>query len=1584
MDGYQMVEQRGVQELVRVSLDEEGMPCVFLEDIERVFPHTTTISSYGMRVPFATDQDLIPKQPLRIPYIENRVLEAKSSNSALEWSREGTAARIAAAAASVPYINTVHTNPIPGTLDLDPQLALQTDSENDPDQPDDVSTGDGDFFDMIEAEASDGEGEEAEESRQDHAVEEEEDEALSRSLRPSVTSGQIRALPPSVPISPSSFSAIPPIAPTTSTAPLRPSRTLRTMQSLTSMALEPVPEHDLFRRELPPAFEQTVGNPSRSHHLISSTISVPVVLSPTATAIAAHLSSTHHHLAISEEPELDGEALPPPSYEPIDSGLLQHTSSGSQELLRVPATAIDDSAERHRVHDRVGTIKRISQTILSQRYGAETCVHPPLFVLLPENPDRWSFDNILHNKMRLHFMCDCCEHQISDTHHGDTQERLTNKRNVHVDETVGFEIRMDQFQDQMLLIRFGHYILHLLRMLQFGVSLDNVFVAAAFDRPIPPVMNRTGTIVGGNKSGINPQLFFQLKQNVERSIAFMEALLGDEYGEEATEATSRLELNDFRLLDTLVKRAPYAQLPEASSTASMSLSSMSSLALASLSDLDRESAMYDVHLGGSGLYRTQGVDGGVRWACEKYYNLHYQSLDKVFATKLESLQMSLDAHTRSSAMMGTSESYLNTRIIAVSKVKTLFRVDFTLDWEFAKHQLDTLVDLIRCEATSVSTIAIRLSRQVPPLVWKKDLPLYSDGDDHQPISAILSLVKVRNIRHLMLEGDIDLTSVPNIGAMDFSNLDILNIMRTSHRGLLYNNNATSNSNNVNSSESSIYSSDLTLESANISSLLNNRGGYAQETYIPELMSFLQSCNFLTELSLGFPDAIPGHIRILQACATGLSRLQRLDLFRVLGTRYNSGGNSSKSGNGDGSGTKINRKLELSANLSASKITRLYLVECKATGEMKARLLESLEELLTDDGAHLEDLELRFIGFNDKHSHALELGTRPVSGLQHCRLRRLVIHGKGLEQGGVAALGQVLSRATQSHKSTATLLSDHRNNSIRNNSSASVMSSTAAAAVAAVAEISSVSQDSESMSSGTMLREPTLTHLELCSIDSLLDSDWASLLSDVNLQRVITLDLQGTSFGDRAMAMLARTARDGDLLGSSASPSHPPLFRETSTSLSIASSPPSPSGAHALPPAFFSSSPPLPLQTLRLSCSSLSHKGVANMQKFLSRLVHLSWISLHGFRRVTSEDWIDIMARVSFRWIEGFEIVSSGYDDECARYLGERIRAREQTPESPTAATTTSSALTDEPGELSLPAYSAAPVLIASASSTSALTTVATASSTLPLPSTTPSTSSGTARPTRRDSLSSRLFCTLTPSSGLHPIVATSTSRQKFKDKNNKDNSTFSSAANRSSPPSPSLSSAVSQPNPSQKYLDIDLRYTDVSAKGLSLLRAQMVGQAKKVVVRMRDEEENDDKTAGSGLTAGRNDDLLAGQREMVRLAAKLKVDKGSDDKWGKHGNGNGHAYGNGKSRTTAPSSPPLSMTSLSGSVATARGAGVSGTNYVGNGRQAAGAYAYPTRGSGGREGGHESESHHRDASSPPQQLPTRSSTFMKLKSAFKK
>ncbi|KAG0339585.1 hypothetical protein BG004_006757 [Podila humilis] len=1212
MNEYQTFELNGEQELVQASYDEEGLPCVFLHSINRVFPNTRSVSSYGVHVPFSTDRWGQQRMPLRIPFFENRVLEVVLGDSSLEWSREATATRIAAAvAAGLSYnssntqLNTVHTDPLPGVLSDNDEALLSDD-----DCSDDVS------IDMIESDvSSDGEDEDDEQEDSD---------------------GQDN--------------------------------------------LEPGP-----------------WDPTQHHGIVHSLERITLRPPP---------FNTH----INEDTGADFAYLP--SYALEDNRTIR-VNTQNEHVVNVVPTVLDDPSERHLVHSRIEFIRRISKKIVLESYSSAECAHPPLFIILPENPLQWS-PNILHNKMRLHFLCDRCMHDVSiDT--GSSTSGSTDQRNIHVAQGSGFEIRLDQYLDQQLFTKFGHYILSLLRMLQYGVIFEGFFVAAAFDRIVPPLMS--GATVAGK---MDIQLFYKFKQNVERSIAFMDALLGDDYEEEQAEAVSRLDSNDFRLLDEIIKRRPYVS---AYHQFSESISTL---------DYDRDPSLTDGYQGGSGLYKIESTPSNARWGCDKAYESRYQTLDMVFSERLKLLQATLKTDTRAAIIKATSEHAFTTRVISVSKIKSLCRIDMTLDWAFEKDHLADVVEVLRTDSTSVSSIAIRLGKKVRSIVW---------NNSDQKIDGIIHLLKHQRIKHAILEGDVDLTSIPNIGTMDFSNLDILCMIKTNNRP----------------------APPQSLAGGSIPPFVPPTGtskAWTQDIYIPRLASLLQSCGFLVELTLGFPDVVPGHIRILQTCLAGLTRLKRLDLFRVLTGTSTIGASGA-----------VARRLELSANFIASHTARLYLSECKTLGEGKLLLAESLEELLLDEGAYIEDLEFRFIGFNDKHAHALEFGTRRVNGRHSCRLRRLVIHGNGLESRGAAALRRVLKRATLFLR-----MDDFENRAQSSHSNFP-------------APIPASSNDvNEGLTFGNLLALPTLTHLELCSVDSLDDMDWARLLSDLNPRRLTTLNLQGIGFGDNAMEMLANGHNQESDAMTTSSPASP-----------------RPTHVTVAPPAFFSTSAPLEVQTLRLSCSTLSQNGVVNFQEFVSRLIHISTLSFHGFRKVTPENWRDILGRIEFRWIEAIEIVSSGFDDGCALYLGERLQAREQTVQAP--------AIENEESELLLPAY------------------VERCESTIPTTHSSLAATPSTAAPTsaRRDSLSSRLF-----SMGNNGSSVSSTSALSLKSSSKDDK------GDKKEKPVEKQLPARPKPNPSQKYLEIDLRYTDVSTKCLLELRRALYGLAKKVVV-MCDEEEEEDR-----------------------------------------------------------------------------------------------------------------------------------------------
>ncbi|KAG0224438.1 hypothetical protein BGX31_008008, partial [Mortierella sp. GBA43] len=116
--------------------------------------------------------------------------------------------------------------------------------------------------------------------------------------------------------------------------------------------------------------------------------------------------------------------------------------------------------------DRLALLHKQVQAVLTQTYELHEYPIPRLFVVLPQDQSRWDYLNPFANKFRLYFLCECGEHTKSNNskipHH------------IHLAKHKGYEItRPSEFFEQ-----YGSYVLTILRMLKFGISVAGVVVPA--------------------------------------------------------------------------------------------------------------------------------------------------------------------------------------------------------------------------------------------------------------------------------------------------------------------------------------------------------------------------------------------------------------------------------------------------------------------------------------------------------------------------------------------------------------------------------------------------------------------------------------------------------------------------------------------------------------------------------------------------------------------------------------------------------------------------------------------------------------------------------------------------------------------------------------------------------------------------------------------------------------------------------------------------------------------------------------------------------------------------------------------------
>ncbi|KAI8359012.1 hypothetical protein B0O80DRAFT_443143 [Mortierella sp. GBAus27b] len=104
--------------------------------------------------------------------------------------------------------------------------------------------------------------------------------------------------------------------------------------------------------------------------------------------------------------------------------------------------------------------------LVTQTYELHEYPIPRLFVVLPQDTSSWDPINLFSNKFRLYFLCECGEHTKS------TNSKIPH--HIHIAKHEGYEIsRPNEFFEQ-----YGHYVLTILRMLRFGISVAGVVIPA--------------------------------------------------------------------------------------------------------------------------------------------------------------------------------------------------------------------------------------------------------------------------------------------------------------------------------------------------------------------------------------------------------------------------------------------------------------------------------------------------------------------------------------------------------------------------------------------------------------------------------------------------------------------------------------------------------------------------------------------------------------------------------------------------------------------------------------------------------------------------------------------------------------------------------------------------------------------------------------------------------------------------------------------------------------------------------------------------------------------------------------------------
>ncbi|KAG9061903.1 hypothetical protein KI688_007054 [Linnemannia hyalina] len=322
--------------------------------------------------------------------------------------------------------------------------------------------------------------------------------------------------------------------------------------------------------------------------------------------------------------------------------LQEQVLSNQKEMKQLQIQALGQLAM---LQDRV-------KAVLIQTYELHEYPIPRLFVVLPQDPSSWDTVNPFSNKFRLYFLCECGEHTKS------VNNKTEISHDIHFAKHEGYEIaRPSEFFQQ-----YGPYVLTILKMLKFGVSVAGVAVPAishlvrldAIDQATAGLQQLRDNI----ESGMDHVIDWMDKVSVSEGEAV------DGFAEPSGKKEA-LEGADLRKLDTFLK------------------------------DKDGNKVL-------GNLYRTVTDEGHVKWVCIDHYRVNYQETSaKEFLRVLDSVGGSLSEN------VGRVEVRLESRVLAekffsaLGKARSVYELDIDLHWACTTSDLEALEDALKKSRVSI-------------------------------------------------------------------------------------------------------------------------------------------------------------------------------------------------------------------------------------------------------------------------------------------------------------------------------------------------------------------------------------------------------------------------------------------------------------------------------------------------------------------------------------------------------------------------------------------------------------------------------------------------------------------------------------------------------------------------------------------------------------------------------------------------------------------------------------------------------------------------------------------------------------------
>ncbi|KAG0237898.1 hypothetical protein B0O80DRAFT_495630 [Mortierella sp. GBAus27b] len=304
------------------------------------------------------------------------------------------------------------------------------------------------------------------------------------------------------------------------------------------------------------------------------------------------------------------------------------------------------------------------QALMTQTYELHEYPIPRLFVIVPMDAKAWNPRDVWSNKFRLRFLCECGEHTKS------ANSRIPH--DIHLAPHEGYEIvRSSEFCQS-----YGPYVLTILKMLRFGISVAGASIPAfsrlVFSEPMAYV-DRSLDVVTRD-----------IQYGMDQTISGLDRIT---VGMKQPEDHVALEGADLRRLKSFLKIK------------------------------DGSKALGD-------LYRIVTTEGHVKWVCSNHYRENRNDrAAKAFIDTLSALSGSFDEN------VGRVNIHLHSKLEAdqfypaLEKVSmSAYELKIVLDWDTVHNDFKTLQDAL--EKTKVGALELDLRYRSPSSgsVFNRALP----------------------------------------------------------------------------------------------------------------------------------------------------------------------------------------------------------------------------------------------------------------------------------------------------------------------------------------------------------------------------------------------------------------------------------------------------------------------------------------------------------------------------------------------------------------------------------------------------------------------------------------------------------------------------------------------------------------------------------------------------------------------------------------------------------------------------------------------------------------------------------------------